>query len=463
MYILKNAIKNVGRNRGRNLIIGIIILGMIISTVVVFSINTTTDEIIKEYKSRFGSEVSITPDMKKFGGGQGGMVYMPVEAKLHFAFAESEYLKESRLSGRSAVTSNSVKAIDEELSEADSGQMQTQILNKDGKEMETPTLSIKGNSTLEALEEFKKGERKIIEGDFYKEKDECIISKELAEKNNLKVGDFINIKRNDYANQSKEDNYKIKVTGIYFDGTDPYGGMPMKMPALNKRNEVLTNIETLQGLTGEEELYIDGKYYLKSPDMLEAFEKEIRAKGLSDDYIVATDEASYNRIVGPVEGLGSITIMFLGVVLSLGSVILVLLNNLSIRERKYEIGVLRAIGMKKWKVATGLIIESLIVTLICLGIGIGVGSMVSQPVSNSLLDKQVQAQSNTQNLQGGTFVSSLDTGAKEETISEIDVKMNIESLLKVAGISVLIVLISSSVGVFYITKYEPSKILRERG
>ena len=65
MYIFKNAIKNIYRNKGRNILIGTIILGIIVSTVVAFSINTTTDGIIKDYKERFGSEVTIAPDMEK--------------------------------------------------------------------------------------------------------------------------------------------------------------------------------------------------------------------------------------------------------------------------------------------------------------------------------------------------------------------------------------------------------------
>ena len=65
MYIFKNAMKNIYRNKGRNILIGIIILGIIVSTVVAFSINTTTDEIIKDYKNRFGSEVTLAPDMEK--------------------------------------------------------------------------------------------------------------------------------------------------------------------------------------------------------------------------------------------------------------------------------------------------------------------------------------------------------------------------------------------------------------
>lgn len=49
-----------------------------------------------------------------------------------------------------------------------------------------------------------------------------------------------------------------------------------------------------------------------------------------------------------------ITMVFLIVVLVLGAIILTLLTSILIRERKYEIDVLRAMGMKKGKRCLGL-------------------------------------------------------------------------------------------------------------
>ncbi|MFU2108463.1 FtsX-like permease family protein [Paenibacillus larvae] len=43
------------------------------------------------------------------------------------------------------------------------------------------------------------------------------------------------------------------------------------------------------------------------------------------------------------------SVTYIVIVLVLGAVILILLSSIAIRERKYEIGVLRAIGMKKGK------------------------------------------------------------------------------------------------------------------
>ncbi|NFN93245.1 ABC transporter permease [Clostridium botulinum] len=465
MYVLKNAMKNIWRNKGRNSLIGIIILGIIVSTVVAFSINTTTDEIIKDYKNRFGSEVTLSPDMEKLmSQSQTGKRPEAITNKQYFDFAKSEYIKESIFKTEFGVLSKTLKAVDSDV-DKNNGMSSSTLIGTDGKQMQSdpPKIKIVGNSDLKSLEEFNNDKRKIIEGEIYKEKDECVVSKEFAELNNIKVGDIIDVNR--VVNIDGEP-FKLKVSGIYLDATDEYSGLPFKEAYMNRRNEILTSFETAQGMYKNEDLYVDAKYFLKNPDMLKDFEKEIRAKGLPNIFNVATDEASYNKIVGPVEGLSSITLMFVLVVLGLGSIILVLLNTLSIKERKYEIGVLRAIGMKKWKVASGLISEALMVTVICLGIGIGVGSIVAQPVSNTLLQKQIASQKEAQNKPTNGFMITTGNSNGEtdlETISEIDVKLNGKALLEVTGIALLIVLLSSAVGVSYITKYEPRKILTERG
>ncbi len=465
MYVLKNAMKNIWRNKGRNSLIGIIILGIIVSTVVAFSINTTTDEIIKDYKNRFGSEVTLSPDMEKLmSQSQTGKRPEAITNKQYFDFAKSEYIKESIFKTEFGVLSKTLKAVDSDV-DKNNGMSSSTLIGTDGKQIQSdpPKIKIVGNSDLKSLEEFNNDKRKIIEGEIYKEKDECVVSKEFAELNNIKVGDIIDVNR---VVNIDEEPFKLKVSGIYLDATDEYSGLPFKEAYMNRRNEILTSFETAQGMYKNEDLYVDAKYFLKNPDMLKDFEKEIRAKGLPNIFNVATDEASYNKIVGPVEGLSSITLMFVLVVLGLGSIILVLLNTLSIKERKYEIGVLRAIGMKKWKVASGLISEALMVTVICLGIGIGVGSIVAQPVSNTLLQKQLASQKEAQNKPTNGFMITTGNSNGEtdlETISEIDVKLNGKALLEVTGIALLIVLLSSAVGVSYITKYEPRKILTERG
>ncbi|WP_197256825.1 FtsX-like permease family protein [Paenibacillus dendritiformis] len=123
----------------------------------------------------------------------------------------------------------------------------------------------------------------------------------------------------------------------------------MKNAFTNRRNEILTSYDTVvQAIQPDMSgIKVDATYYLKEPDMLDAFAEEVYDKGLEKTFNVTTDEASYNKIIGPVEGLRGIAVTFMAVVLILGGIIIALLSSMSIRERKYEIGVLRAMGMKK--------------------------------------------------------------------------------------------------------------------
>ncbi|NFT98718.1 ABC transporter permease, partial [Clostridium botulinum] len=279
MYVLKNAMKNIWRNKGRNSLIGIIILGIIVSTVVAFSINTTTDEIIKDYKNRFGSEVTLSPDMEKLmSQSQTGKRPEAITNKQYFDFAKSEYIKESIFKTEFGVLSKTLKAVDSDV-DKNNGMSSSTLIGTDGKQMQSdpPKIKIVGNSDLKSLEEFNNDKRKIIEGEIYKEKDECVVSKEFAELNNIKVGDIIDVNR---VVNIDEEPFKLKVSGIYLDATDEYSGLPFKEAYMNRRNEILTSFETAQGMYKNEDLYVDAKYFLKNPDMLKDFEKEIRAKGL---------------------------------------------------------------------------------------------------------------------------------------------------------------------------------------
>jgi len=175
-------------------------------------------------------------------------------------------------------------------------------------------------------------------------------------------------------------------------------------------------------------------FYLKSPDDLSAFEAEIREKGLPDDWIVFRDEAAYRRMIAPIESLQDVSLTFLLVVLLFGAAVMMLLSVIAIRERKYEIGVLRAMGMKKKKVALGLWFETILITCICFLLGMITGTALATPVSNLLWSGDGQ----------------------------ISIALSTITAVQILGVSLLLATIAGVVSVSRITKYEPIKILMER-
>ena len=202
---------------------------------------------------------------------------------------------------------------------------------------------------------------------------------------------------------------------------------------------------------------VDAVYYLKKPDMIAAYEAELRTKGLPDGYAVRADESALDRMVGPVESLKDLSLTFLLIVLVLGAIIMVLLSVIAIRERKYEIGVLRAMGMKKKKVSLGLWTEIIIITCVCFALGLGIGTALSQPVSNAIMSGQAQTPAS----KSSTLADRLNDLGETQT-ETIDVSVNTATVLEIFGISILLASVAGIVSVSRITKYEPIKILMER-
>jgi putative ABC transport system permease protein len=201
---------------------------------------------------------------------------------------------------------------------------------------------------------------------------------------------------------------------------------------------------------------IEAIYYLIHPDMLSAFEADLQSRGLPEGYSVRADETAFKSVVGPVESLQSLSLTFLVIILVLGAVIMVLLSAIAIRERKYEIGVLRAMGMKKGKIALGLWTEIIAITCICFGLGMGAGSVLSQPVSDTILTGQTQTNGST------TLADRLAEADGAAQQASVDVSINAITALQIFGISILLASIAGIISVSRITKSEPIKILMER-
>ena len=168
-----------------------------------------------------------------------------------------------------------------------------------------------------------------------------IISKALADFNDLKVGDEITVTNPSDTSTT----YTFTIGGIYKNSTSSNTSAmgPMGGTSQDTDNAIYTSVSTLKSL---------------------GLDADTTA---NDDDNNTTTQLSYTYV--------------LIVVLAVGAVVLNLFN---ICERKYEVGVLTAIGVKKVKVAAQFAIELLIVTMCGIALGVAGGAVASVPVSNQL-------------------------------------------------------------------------------
>jgi len=486
MYILTNALKNLGRNKGRNILLALILLAIMGTTVVTLTITNTADRIIDVHQEQFGSRVIIQPDIEAFFEERqrtGQMEAIPqLTLAETLALAQSEYVQDYRLTVEKFVFGEEIEAIgEEEMNEMMGGHGGGAIImGADGQLDETSDLSVPNSRLIGGmwLDEFETGDRVLHEGEFPQTDGEVLISLDLAELNDLAVGDALTLEGNLFTGTDTPDiDYQLIITGIYVDFTsEGFSGMGFIPPMVSRRNEILTTIDTIVNPLGDNledaiGMQIDVIYYLYHPSDLAYFEAEARAMEVNEWLLFSSNEADFYAMVAPIEGLRQVAQTFLLVVLVLGSIILILLSSIFIRERKYEIGVLRAMGMKRQKVVMGLWTEMLLLTTTCLVLGLGIGSLVAQPISDTLLAAQVEATAHVSNaddpgsfqlISGGGFHFGGEQVAEYDPIDQLDLSLSRRTMLEIVGISFVLMTIAAVSSTVRITKYEPIKILMER-
>lgn len=471
MYILKNAIKNIRRNMGRNMFLAVIMLGIITISCVSLVINNTAQNVMVDYKAKFGSEVFISLNQEEYAkhsqGSDGSISldFPEIPADVTEKMTTSKYIASSSVRTFMNAYSDTLKPV---KSENKDGFSSSTTIGEDDTFKSKPTqFYLRGYSNVGQEEKFKNKKRSLTSGELPSKENECIVSEKLAKENNLKVGDTIKIKNTMETNEKKEklEELSLVVSGIYqYEVEKPQPGM---LSIGIEDNEIFTNYKILNDPKYAFSNTLDATYYLKNPDDLKSFEKESKALGLPAIYDVTTDVAGYNQVVGPIEKLGSLSFLFLCVVIILGALIILLLSMLAIRERKYEIGVLRAMGMKKIHVASQMLCESLVIMFVCLIVGGGIGAVAAQPVANTMLESQIakgdEGMSSGMSAGGGMYMSVVGGNmTNENAIKEIKVVVSPITIVQLSGIALLLVIIASCISSIYITKYEPIRILSER-
>lgn len=516
MYIIKNAWKSIIRNKGRNLLMIIIALVIALSACVSLSIREAASKAKEETLSSLTVKAQLSFDrtsmMTQMNGENSQETGKTDRGKFDFnslrgtALTLDDYMNYAELLGENdsyyyalTVSMNASDEIlpygTEESSETET--MESQFGGRGGKGMmmqASGDFSVTGYSDYTAMLSMfgNDGTYSVTDGEMFSETSdeyECIISDELAMYNEISVGDIITLVNPDCSDES----YTVKVTGIYtnsasdtgnsrFSFIDPANNIYMNASALGKiiaESEKSANTsdddETESAVLSAETSFT---YVLSSADNYYAFEEKANEKGLPENYILSSSDLSaYEESIAPLETLSTMTGWFFVIVLIIGGIILVVLNIFNLRERKYEVGVLTAIGMKKSKVALQFVCELFIITFTAIIIGTGSGAVMSVPVTNSLLESQIekvqeaddevaqnfgmQGRGDKQSFNKGGF-ANMNQQTEVNYIDSVSSATDFTVIVQLVLVGILLTIISSLAALITIMRYEPLKILSSR-
>ncbi len=472
MYIIKNAWINIKRHLGRNILIGLIVLVVALSSTVALSINTSGNKLIESYKNKNELEVSFKLDMSKLRDENTTYTKLTVDDIENYA--DSDYVSSYYYTLDTSLSSDDIEAIDmnAKFEPKDNEDVPNEKMPDPGQGKENMTnqgdYKITAYSDSSYIENFINETSKITSGSMITSDDEenhIVISEELATQNDLEVGDEITF----YLPSDSSITYTFKISGIFETTDDSSSEDFMNMKALNAQNQIYTTITAINNILEDDNNSnsLNATIYLKNQDDLEAYTEEVKDNGLSDYYTISDNTDEITSTLTPIKNISNFSMTFLIIILIVGAIILAVINILNIRDRKYEIGVLRAIGMSKIKLILSLLTELFIITIIAFVIGIVGGKLLSQPVTNKMLEneinsQQVQTENTRANFGGRGFERPNEQRANQNYEDSLKVTLDANSVILLFCLGLILVIASGSVSAIFITKYNPNQILRNQ-
>ncbi|MFE7061709.1 ABC transporter permease [Sutcliffiella sp. NPDC057660] len=480
MNFMKRAFLSVKTRAGKSLLLLFTLTVICVFVLSGLSIQTAAGKSAELARQNIGGNVTLQVDREKMMEQQAAEGGRPRFEMTPISLSEAEELIDyPEVKGYNFTSSTFGKALDFEPIESGSATENDSTESNQGGPgrmggMMLADLSIEGVLFSDSVQAFLDGDSTILKGRHLTEEDAdepfTLIEKTLAEENDLSIGDKIQIQSPDEVAT-----LEFEIIGIY-ETTVAGDSTGINFTALNPYNKLYvpyTAATTLKG-EGYEGTIDSAVYYMNDPSNIEDFIGRAEEESSIDfaTFKLDANDLVYQQMVGPIENVASFSKNVVYLVAIAGAVILGLIVMLTIRERKYEMGVLLAIGEKRWKLMGQFIVEILIVAIISLSFASMAGNLVANQVGEQLLHQQLEqsaeSASNPESFRRpgmGMMGGGMGPGFVQEQVDPID-ELEIAITSKDFGLLAIIGLIVSIVATIIpsltILRLQPKMILTKQ-
>ena len=265
----------------------------------------------------------------------------------------------------------------------------------------------------------------------------AVVGKALAEKNSLSVGSTFTM----YSTA-------ITVVGIYDTGTT------------FSNNGLIVSLSTLQALSSQAGEITSMAVTVDSIDNVDATVTAIKTTlGTAAD--VTSEQAAAATAVAPLENVKTIATYSLIGALVAGAVIVLLTMVMIVRERRREIGVVKAIGSSNVVTMVQFMVESATLTIMGLILGLGFAVVAATPITSALVDTSTSsASSSSQQPGGGPGMMRGAARGLTQSVQAVQASMKPEVIFYGVGAALLIAIVGSAVPAYAISRVRPSEVMR---
>lgn len=305
---------------------------------------------------------------------------------------------------------------------------------------------------------FTSGKIKLIEGRHINPQDEnkVIISKDLADKNGLKIGDTI----------KNDEDATLEIIGLFT--TSEIEDFNDKIATYDKiQNLMISDLSSLVTMAdspmvqGFNELTVT----VEDPLNIEKIISEVRKNDDVDwkGFTITMDTETYDNASTSLVQLSSLVSTILVVVVISSIAILSLILTMWARARIHETGIFLSVGIKKVSILGQYITEVLIIAVVAFSLSYFPSNLIANQVGELLQKKAI---SDLQKNEGEDLVgekngtnASIDNGKKEIEVIELDISVQTEQIFLLFLLGIGVVIISASISSISVMRLKPREIL----
>ena len=490
------------RKPSRTIILVLILFVMANMMLSTIAIRETVNESVKYAKDSLSGKVYLEPDMEAIHekamkdaqtDGNGNFVRARITRpniplSMVESIADSQYTKDFTYTVGGRANSNSFTPVETE----------EQKMRKQMEEMNAQPgnnimvmgggansdMDIKGINSFAFIPEVESGNIKLSSGEIFDESTDgqIMISYDLANLNDLKVGNQITLTTIALSDDGEVDDVTLTIIGIYDTTTDGFNTNTIYMNPKTAVQFMFGPMADSETTNPNDPSVESIRYFLTSAEYKDVFLDEANAKfpNLKDDNLkLSIDDTAYQQMVGPIESVGSFATTILWVVMVAATVIITLIVTINVKDRHYEMGVLMSLGAKKRTILGQILIELMLVATVSFILSIPTGTVIAKSMGSSLLDNQIamskkQAENNygrgpnapggmtTQSLRGGGPMMSGPISGRQsdaEPISEINVTPTVSDYALLFTTGYIIIILAMVIPSINILRYQPKTIL----
>jgi len=269
----------------------------------------------------------------------------------------------------------------------------------------------------------------------------ALIEQRLADENHLEVGKTVQVRSADGKRTAA-----LTIVGVFQDPTqDPTGWTPPhKLPG----NTLYVPMDTAQELGTGSATVSEAVYRIGSPDQAEQLHAAAERLLGTGSFDFRVNDKAYQDQVRPIQQVGTFAGLIVWVIALAGALILGLIVTLQIRERRAELGVLLAMGEKKWKLIGQHAVEVAAAALPAVALAVLAGRLAGQPTGDALLGRPDDKPTST-------------ARAPDAKIAPLTVRVEPTAVGKVAGIGLGISLVATVIPGIGILRLHPRSILTD--